>query len=297
MARSTMAASIRDALGSAMAADPQLVLFGEAVGRLGGAGGSTDGLAARHPDRVVDTPTADRGTLGVALGAAVGGRRTVVELAGPGRLLACAEVLAEAAEIATTTEFEVPLLVRVPYGEEAGPRLDRAAGAALANLPGLTVCCASGAASAGALTAAALRATGPVVLLEPRALYRTREDADGVELRLDRARVLRTGAHVTLVAWGRGVAGALAAASSLDADGISADVIDLVSLSPVDVQTVGERVRATGRVVVAGDDGAFASAALNIALHEAFLYLESPPARAGIGAEAIARAARDAVHY
>lgn len=297
MARNTMARSIQETLGAALAEDPTVVLLGETTGRAGGAGGSTTGLRERWEDRVWDTPIADRGTLGMALGLSLGGRRPVVELSGPGRLLAVAEVLAEAAEIATGTEFPLPLVLRVPYGAQAGQRLDRAVGRALAEIDGLGVACAT-AATAATLLRSALRATGPVVLLEPRAAYRRRVQLYEQPLRLDRARLLRRGRHLTLAAWGEGVHAASAAAQQLSEEGIEADVLDLISLRPVDAETLGARVRHTGRLLtVSGQDPSLGAAVAQAALEQAFLYLESPLAHTAGSPAAIARTARAAITY
>lgn len=226
-------------------------------------------------------PVADRAMVGLAVGLAIGGRRPVVELSSTGRLPAVWEALLEAASVAAAGEFQVPLVVRVPYGGEAGARVDRPLG----DLPeGLRVLCASTTGMVDTLTEAA---DGPVLLLVPRALPR----GEGAEAR---ARVVREGTDVTVLTWGAGVGVALEAAEQ---SGASVEVVDLVSLAPLD-RTVGERVRRTGRVVVVHpEDGGLAERLLRVALHEAFLYLESPPAAARQQVEAVAAAIADSVRY
>ncbi len=287
--------AIRDVLSAAMAADPGVALLGEAVGRAGGVAGTCAGLRDAFGDeRVRDLPVADRGTVGLALGLALSGRRPVVELADTSRLPAVLEVLADAVAIAAKREFPCPLVVRVPYGTEAAG-LDRPVGPWL--VPGLRVICSSDPASAAGLLRWALGQDAPVVILEPRALYPQRGTV-GDDVLAPGARVLGSGRHVTLAGWGTGVATALTAAEALAAEGIDADVLDLVSLSPLDAATVGARVRETGRlVVVHPDDPGLARAVRQAALDEAFLYLEAPLADAPAASASVARAARDAVTY
>lgn len=283
-------AVLTDVLRAAAAgAGPMMV--GEGVGRAGGIGGSSAGLAELHPDRVIDLPVADRGTAGFALGLALAGRPVVVELSGTGRLPALLEVLTEAG--ASAGEFSVPLVVRVPYGSEPG--IDAPVGRWLLDLPGVRVVCGSSPGAVGALLRAALASRGPTVLLEPRSVTAAR---GSLEPGATAAQVVREGRHVTLVAWGDGVAAAERAADTLAADGIEADVIDLVSLAPLDRALVGRRVRATGRlVVVHPDDPGLARRVRELALDEAFLHLEAPLAEARAEADAIVRAARAAVEY
>lgn len=292
----SMAQAIRQTLAEAMERDPTTLVIGESVGRSGGVAGSTAGLLDQFgPERVRDLPIADRGAVGLGVGLALAGATVVIELSGPGRLLACLEVLADAAHTAETTEFPVPVVLRVPAGREAGAAIDRATAGVLGGIPGLAVACASDSGTAAGLLASALRRRGPTVLFEPRSLY-TRRSGVGGDVALDKARVLATGDHVTLAAWGNGVHAALAAASSLTAEGISADVVDVVSLAPIDAATLGERVRHTGRLVVVGDDDVpVERALLAAAIHQAFWYLESPLAAASGGADAVARAARNAI--
>jgi pyruvate/2-oxoglutarate/acetoin dehydrogenase E1 component len=290
----TTAEAIRDALRAALTDDPSVVLLGEGVGRSGGAGGSSAGLQNEHPARVLDLPIADRANVGFALGLAIAGKRVVVELAGTGRLAALLEVLGEAGAV-SAGEFASTLVIRVPYGSGV-PGLDAPVGRWLTALPGVRVVCPSSPAMAAGLLRQALGRSGPTVILEPRDLYGERGSTMQLEPHLR-----RQGQHVTLAAWGQGVEPALAAAEALAGEGIEADVLDLVSLAPLDRTLLGARVRATGRlVVVHPDDHALARQVREVALDEAFLYLEAPLADApasGDPTDAIARAARGAVHY
>lgn len=292
----TLAQAVRATLHAAMSASDEVVLLGETVGRMGGIGGSTAGLLAEFgPDRVRDLPIADRGTLGLALGLALGGKRPVVELAGSNRLLAVIDTLAQAASLARRGEFAAPIVVRVPYGTEAGA-LDRPIGHLA--FDGLTVVCAADGSALPGLLRAALAARGPVVVLEPRAAADDRVSDDDAAPAPFRARTVRSGDHVTLAAWGNGVRAALEAAAALESEGLSAEVLDLVALQPLDHEALAASVTRTGRlVVVHPSDPALADAARMVGLDGAFLHLESPLARATEAPEAVARAAREAVHY
>ncbi|TNE88231.1 MAG: hypothetical protein EP330_15530 [Deltaproteobacteria bacterium] len=293
MSSLTMAAAIRGTLFAAMQDDEQVILLGDSVGRAGGIAGTSQGLLDTFgEDRVMDLPVAERGTLGVAVGLALAGKKPVVELSSSSRLLAVLEVLAEAASL--HGEFSAPVVVRVPVGDEAGARIDRPL--ADIDLPGLTVVCASGAASAAALLARALKSSGPTVILEPRALYGARRDLPapagfGAEL-------LRHGDHVTLAAFGTGVGAALDAAEELASEGISAAVLDLVALSPLDAKTLGEWTRHTGRIVaVHPSEPGLAAKVERAATEAAFLYLESPPASAAASVVDAVNTARASVSY
>lgn len=293
MARTTTALALREVLEEALATG-DVALVGESVGRGGGVAGTSRGLLDRFgSDVVIDVPVADRAALAFATGMAIGGRTVVVELSSTGRLPAVLEALAEAAAVASAGEFAVPLVVRVPYGTEAGERIDRPIGDLLA-LPGLVVACGSDPDAVVGLLRAALASGRPTVLLEPRALYD--EIATSVPTASFGARVVRTGDHVTLAAWGTGVRVAVEAADQLAVEGISAEVIDLMTLAPLDRDTLGASVRKTGRIVaVHPDDASLAERVLRVGLDEAFWFLESPPASARHDVASVAGAARDGV--
>lgn len=293
----TTATAIQTVLAEAMESNPSVVVLGESVGRMGGVAGTSAGLLQAHgPDRVWDTPIADRGTLGVALGMALGGRIAVVELADSGRLADAQGVLAAAGAIASRGDFAVPLIVRVPYGTEA-IGVDTPVGRTLGGLPGVHIVCASDAHTAAGLLRTALSGRHPTVILEPRSIYGERSAVNGESVPF-KARALRTGAHVTLAAWGAGVHAAAAAAEALAQEGLDAEVLDLVSVSPIDIDSLGASVRKTGRlVVVHPSDSATADAARAIGLDQAFLYLESPLATAPESAGAVAEVARNTIHY
>ena len=276
--------------------DPRTVVLGDHVARLGGFGGVFAGRADEHPDRVLDLPIADRGTLGFALGLALGGQRVVVELADTGRLWAGLEVLAEAAEIAATGEFPVRLCVRVPAGGQAGERVDRPAAEALA-AAGVQVLCPATSGQVRGAWEAALNARVPTVVLEPRTLI-TRRSEGAADVRAGQSRSVRPGTDVTLVSWGSGVGVAVQAADALLDHDIHAAVLDLVSLNPLDADGLGDAARATGRVVlVDAPEGGLSDRVLRAALDRAFLFLEAPPTTCAARVDDVVSAATDAALY
>lgn len=240
----------------------------------------------RHAGAIL-VPIADRASVAAATGMAIAGRRVVVELSATGRLAAATEALAEAAAIAAGGEFAVSLVVRVPYGGEAGPRVDRAALDAVAAIDGLDLWCAADAGDVAAILDVALATGRPAVLLEPRAAPR----AAGAPV--TPVRVARAGEHATILAWGAGVSAALAAADTLAAEGIAAGVLVLLRLSPLDPAVLAQ-ISHTGRLVLAGEAG-IAARLSRAALGAPFDRLEAPPAIVAEDSAAIAAAVRSAV--
>jgi len=271
-------------LAEAARADPAIMILGEE---------RTETFPVSQ-SRVL--PVSDRATVGVALGLALAGRRPVVTIAGTSRLPALHEALAEAGAAAARGD-SIPLVVRVPYGTEAAG-LDRPVGASLAALDGVHVACGSSAGAMAGLVRWALGRGAPTLLLEPRALLASAAGGETTPREAHRSWLVREGRDVTIAAWGATVATATAAADVLSAEQIDADVIDLVSLSPLDRELIGARVRATGRLVVAHpDDPLLAARIREVAVDEAFLYLEAPLAESAASAGSVVSAARGAVRY
>ncbi len=274
--------ALRSALSQALTEDGSVALLGEALEL----SPVCAGLRAQAPGRVHLLPAADATLVGVAVGMAMGGARPVVELSGPEALWGALQQLGqEAAPL--RGEFSAPVVLRVPMVPGAPDP-----SALLASIPGLRVAAAGVAADGATLLREALRAAGPVVLLESaEVLAAPVEAADA--LPLGRARVARAGAHVTALAWGAGVSAALEAADLLAPDGVALEVIDLRSLAPLDLDTVGASVARTGRALLVGS----ARAALVETVRAAFLRLEAPPAEVEADPAAIAAAARAALDY
>ncbi len=272
MAEHTMIEAVRMALGRALEEDPDVILFGEDIGIDGGVFRATDGLIQRHGSaRVRDTPLSETVIAGMAVGAAAAGLRPVAEIQFMGFLYSAIDQLANhAARLRNRTRARLtcPMVLRAPYGGgiRAPEHHSESAEAMLAHIPGLRVVIPSSPARAYGLLLAAIRDPDPVVFLEPKRLYRaiSEDVADsGEALPIDAAVVLREGTDLTLVSWGAMLTETKAAADTLAADGVSAEIVDLSSLKPIDRRAVRASVEKTGRCVI---------------VHEA-------PLTAGLGAE------------
>ncbi len=255
MPKMRMRQAIARAIADEMAGDPSVVLLGEDVAAAGGVFKTSEGLLDRFgPGRVRDTPIAEMGFLGAAVGAATAGLRPVVEIMFAEFLgVALDQLVTEAANLRYLSrgEYGVPLVVRASAGPGLGfgAQHSQTLESWLIGTPGLKVVSPSGADSAYGLLRAAIRDDDPVVFLEPRVLYGQREDVDAdlAELPgLGTALTLRTGRDVTVVALGQTVPTVMAATEGT----IDAEVIDLRSISPFDLECVLRSVRRTGRLAV-----------------------------------------------
>jgi pyruvate dehydrogenase E1 component beta subunit len=256
----TLVQAVNAALARAMADDPAVIVLGEDVGMDGGVFRATDGLLARFGDRrVLDTPLAEAGLAGLAIGLATQGVRPVLEIQFTGFLYAALDqVLNHAARLRNRTRGRLtcPLVIRSPSGGgiRAVEHHSESPEAIFAHVPGLRVVVSSSPAQAYGLLLAAIRDPDPVIFLEPTRLYRATREAvadDGAALPLDRGRTVREGADATLVAWGGLVPEAVAAAETLAAEGIGCEVIDPVTIKPLDEATILASVGRTGRLVIA----------------------------------------------
>ena len=259
MADVTMVEAIRLALARAMADDPTVLLLGEDIGRDGGVFRATDGLLARFgPERVLDTPLAEAGIAGVAIGLAAQGFRPVAEIQFMGFAYATLDqMLNHAARLRTRTRgrLSCPMVLRTPYGGgiHAPEHHSESGEACFTNVPGLRVVVPSSPARAYGLLLAAIRDPDPVIVLETARLYRSNREPvadDGAAADLDRCFRLREGTDITLVGWGGIVPNLLEAAERLEQDSVSAEVIDVATLVPLDMETILESVAKTGRCVI-----------------------------------------------
>jgi pyruvate dehydrogenase E1 component beta subunit len=274
----SMVQAIDAALARAMVEDAAVLVLGEDVGVDGGVFRATEGLLARFgPGRVIDTPLAEAGLAGLAIGLAAQGFRPVLEIQFTGFLYATLDqVLNHAARMRTRTRGRIacPMVIRSPSGGgvRAPEHHSESPEAIFAHVPGLRVVAPSSPARAFGLLLSAIADPDPVIFLEPTRLYRATREAvpdDAPALPLDRAFVLREGTDATIVAWGGLVPEALAAAEALAAEGVACEVIDLATLKPLDEATLLASVARTGRLVVA----------------------QEAPLTAGLGAEVAARVA------
>lgn len=279
--------AITQAIADEMRTDESVIVFGEDVADAGGPFKTSDGLLAEFGStRVRDTPIAEMGFLGAAVGAACLGLRPVVEIMFMEFLgVALDQVVTEAAKfhIMSGGRLTVPMVVRCSTGSGLGFGLQHSQTLEnwLAATPGLKVVTVSDAQTAYGLTRAAIRDDDPVVVLEPRALYGTRGPVDtGAPLpRIGAARVVRHGAEVTVVAMGQTVGIAVQAAERAS---VSVEVVDLMTYAPWDRRTVLESVRHTGRLVVVEESplsGGWGAEIVAAAASAAFGSLRAGPAR------------------
>lgn len=287
-----MARALNDALEVALEKDSQVMILGEDVGRTGGVFRVTDGLYDRHGSaRVVDTPVAESGIVGVALGLAVAGMRPVAELQFMGfSYPALDQVISHVGRIRNRSQhrFTAPMVIRIPYGGGIGAaeHHSESAEALYAHIPGVKVVVPSTPYDAKGLLLAAIADPDPVIFCEPIRLYRSlkEEVPEGwYEVPIGAARLEREGNDLTLVSWGAMLTETRAAATLLEEeDGVSVEVIDLRSLVPFDADTVVTSVRKTGRVVVVHEaprTGGFGSEVVATISERCLYSLEAPPER------------------
>jgi 2-oxoisovalerate dehydrogenase E1 component beta subunit len=255
----TMVEAIRLALGRAMADDPTVLVLGEDVGTNGGVFRATDGLLARFgAGRVIDTPLAEASIAGVSVGLAAQGFRPVAEIQFMGFAYAALDqMLNHAARLRSRTRgrLSCPMVLRMPCGGgiHAPDHHSESGEACFTNVPGLRVVVPSSPAHAYGLLLAAIRDPDPVIVLEPARLYRSARapvSDDGGAMPLDRCFRLRDGTDVTLAGWGGVVPAMLEAAEALARESISAEVIDVATLVPLDMDTILASVARTGRCVI-----------------------------------------------
>ncbi|MFC0234644.1 alpha-ketoacid dehydrogenase subunit beta [Vagococcus entomophilus] len=259
MAQKTMIQAITDALASELKADENVLVFGEDVGNNGGVFRATEGLQKEFgEDRVFDTPLAESGIGGLAFGLALEGFRPVPEIQFFGFVF---EVMDEVVGQMARTRYRMggtrnlPITIRAPFGGGVHtPELhsDNLEGL-IAQSPGLRVVIPSNPYDAKGLLISAIRNNDPVVYLEHMKLYRSfREEVpdEAYEVPLDKAAVTKEGTDVTIVTYGAMVREAIKVADNLEKENISVEIIDLRTVAPLDVETIIQSVKKTGRVVV-----------------------------------------------
>ena len=278
MAETTLVGAVTMALAHAMAEDPSVVVLGEDVGANGGVFRATQGLLERFgAERVIDTPLAELAIGGLAVGMAAAGLRPVAEIQFSGFIYpALDQIVSHAARLRNRTRgrLSCPMVLRAPCGGgiHAPEHHSESNEAMFAHVAGLRVVIPSSPQRAYGLLLAAIRDPDPVVFLEPARIYRAvKQDVpdDGAALPLDTCFVLREGRDITLITWGGLVKETLAAAEALSEEAVSAEVIDVATLKPLDAETILASIEKTGRCVI---------------VHEA-------PLTGGFGAEIAARIA------
>src|SRR5215467_6782136 len=284
MAKLTVVEAINQALRQAMTRDDRVIVLGEDVGKNGGVFRVTQGLLDQFGEnRVIDTPLSESAIIGASIGLAVYGLRPIAELQFEGFAFGAMEQLvAHASRIRNRSRgrYQCPMVVRIPYGGgiHAPEHHSESNEAYFVHTPGLKVVVPSTPYEAKGLLLAAVQDPDPVIFMEPKRVYRSlREEVPDDEylIPLDQARVVTEGSDVTLVAWGAMLQVTLQAAKLMADKGISAEVIDLRTLSPLDSATIIVSVKKTKHAVV---------------VHEA-------PRRCGVGAEIVARINEMALVY
>jgi len=275
MAKLNMVEAINLALREEMESDSRVVVLGEDVGKEGGVFRVTDGLQERYgADRVVDTPLAESGIVGTAFGLAIYGLLPIAEIQFEGFLYPCLDQInnhISRIRNRSRGRFTCPMVIRTPYGGgiHAPEHHSDSPEAILAHIPGIKVVIPSTPYEAKGLLLSAIRDPDPVIFMEPKRIYRAiREEVPEGDytIPLGKARLVQEGKDVTVIAWGAMVREVLNAAEQLKGDKIELEIIDLRTISPIDVETIITSIRKTGRGVI---------------VHEA-------PKTCGLGAEIIA---------
>jgi pyruvate/2-oxoglutarate/acetoin dehydrogenase E1 component len=283
MSEVTLAQALNGALSTALESDDRVVLLGEDIGRTGGVFRITDGLQVKFgQNRVFDTPVAESGIIGAAFGMAVAGLRPVAELQFLGfSYPAYDQIINHVARIRNRSNhrFTAPMVIRVPFGGGIGAaeHHSESTEAIYAQIPGLKVVVPSTPSDARGLLLAAIEDPDPVLFLEPIRLYRSvKEEVPDIyySTEIGTARVERAGGDLTLISWGAMVKETRAAATVLEDEGVSVEVLDLRTLSPLDHESIVRSAEKTGRVIV---------------IHEA-------PRTAGLGAEVAALVQEKAIY-
>jgi pyruvate/2-oxoglutarate/acetoin dehydrogenase E1 component len=293
----TYSQAIQEALAQAMDADPRVFLMGEDIGIYGGAFQVTGDLVHRYgEDRVMDTPIAELGAAGVAVGAALAGCRPVFEFQfSDFSALALEQIVNQAAKIRFMLggKISVPLVMRFPAGSGTGAAAQHSQSleAWLAHVPGLKVVQPSTPYDVKGMLLAAIDDPDPVMVFEHKLLYKMKGEvpAEPYRVPIGKAIVRRAGSHISIVATSIMVHRALEAAEVLAPEGIDAEVIDLRTLRPIDRDTIIESVKKTGRLACVYEGvktlGIGAEISAIVTESEAFDYLDAPILRLG-GAEA-----------
>ena len=291
MATMTLLQAVTDAMRVEMRRDPDVVVLGEDVGKLGGVFRATQGLQDEFGEhRVIDTPLAESGIIGAAVGMAMNGLRPVAEIQFADFIFPSFDpIVSEVAKMRYRSggEYTVPLTIRTPVGGgiRGGHYHSQSPESLFIHTPGLTVVCPSNPHDAKGLLASAIRSPDPVLFFEPKRIYRASkgEVPEGdYTVPIGKAHVVREGRQVTVVAWGAMLHEALDAVNDAAKHGIDAELIDLRTLWPLDLATIVESVRKTGRFVVVHEaprTNGFGGELVSLVTERCFTQLEAPPVR------------------
>jgi 2-oxoisovalerate dehydrogenase E1 component beta subunit len=285
----TMAKALNNGLRKAMETDPKVLIMGEDVGKLGGVFRITDGLQKDFgEDRVIDTPLAESGIIGTAVGLAIRGYRPVCEIQFDGFVFpGFDQIVSQVAKMHNRSagQLRMPITIRIPFGGGIGAveHHSESPEAYFAHTAGLRVLACSNPSDAYWMIQNAIADDDPVIFFEPKRLYHgAKGEIEDEPYPLYNARVVRPGRDVTLIAYGPTVATALKSAAIAAEDGVELEVIDLRSVSPLDMPTIVESVQRTGRLIVVHEAPHSFSVSAEIAtrvMEQAFYSLEAPVLR------------------
>ncbi len=250
--------ALKRGLEEALENDPRVFMMGEDIGEYGGAYAVTDGFLKKFgPERIKDTPISEQAFLGAGIGAAAAGLRPIVEFMSMSfTLVAFDQIVNMAANLRYMSggQISVPMVIRAPTGAgvQLGATHSQSFETWLAEVPGMKVVCPSNPYDALGLMRSAIKDDNPVLVAEPALLYGTKGEVpdEYYEIEIGKADVTRSGSDITLVSYGYGMHPVNEAADKLSARGVSVEVIDLRSLSPIDMDTIVSSVQKTNRVVV-----------------------------------------------
>ncbi|WP_440104640.1 alpha-ketoacid dehydrogenase subunit beta [Streptosporangium sp. H16] len=289
----TMAKALNEGMRKAMEDDPKVLVMGEDVGKLGGVFRVTDGLQKDFGEqRVIDTPLAESGIVGTAIGLALRGYRPVCEIQFDGFVFPAADqIITQLAKMPLRSlgKLRLPVVIRIPCGGGIGAveHHSESPEAYFTHTAGLRVVACSNPADAYTMIQQAIRCDDPVIFFEPKRRYWEKAEVDvdpSGWTPFDEAKVVRPGTDLTLLAYGPMVKTCLEAAKAAEEDGRSLEVVDLRSLNPLDTARVVESVRRTGRCVVVHEAPVFNGFGAEVAARvteECFYHLEAPVLRAG----------------
>ena len=280
--------AIHAALSDAMEQDPRVFLYGQDIGKFGGAFKATKGLQEKYPDRVLDAPISEDAMAGMAIGAAIEGVRPVLEMQfADFSSVAFNQIVNQAATHYYRTGVPVPMTVRLPSGGTpgSGPFHSQSMESLYAHYPGLVVVTPATVADAYSMLLDSIKMDDPVMYCEHKFLYRWLKSNDhhGDGLPIGKARVTRTGKHATVVTYSAMVHEAVRAAEMLQAEGgWEIEVVDLRSVKPMDTDTIIASVARTGRLLAVGEAfpwGGVTAEVVSRVCSDGFHLLDAPPAR------------------
>jgi len=295
MTRLTLSRAINEGLRKAMENDPKVLIMGEDVGKLGGVFRVTDGLQKDFGEaRVIDTPLAESGIVGTAIGLALRGYRPVCEIQFDGFVYPAADqIISELAKMRYRSlgKVSLPVVIRIPFGGGIGAveHHSESPEAIFAHTAGLRVVACADAADAFTMIQQSIDSDDPVIFFEPKRRYWDKGEVDTAAevadaLPFDQSRTVLDGTDLTLLCYGPLVRTGLEAAIAAREAGRSIEVVDLRTLSPLDMDTIAASVRKTGRCVVAHEAPVFAGLGAEIAARvteQCFYHLEAPVLRVG----------------